>query len=172
MLRHFVRAGILHSRHPTCLEGYLPQIVLNGGHSYASSSRSPKRLGEKGMNKGKGGETSIRQHRLASEVKSIVSSALQQGPYDSALLQRCGFEIEEVKMSGDLRKAFVLWKAMPGMHQTVEKELNAQGKRLRSLVFEQLSMPFSPAIQFRQDKVNPQAQAIDDVLSKLDEESD
>jgi len=75
-------------------------------------------------------------------------------------------------MSGDLRNAFVLWKALPGMHQTVEKELQAQGKRLRSLVFEHLSMPFSPAIQFRQDKMNPQAQAIDDVLSKLDEESD
>ena len=75
-------------------------------------------------------------------------------------------------MSGDLRKAFVLWKALPGMEQTAEKELNAQGKRLRSMVFERLSMPFSPAIEFRQDKVNPQAQAIDDILAKLDEESD
>lgn len=73
-------------------------------------------------------------------------------------------------MSNDLRKAFVLWKAQPGTHEKVERELKAQGKRLRSLVFQNLSMPFSPSIQFRQDKVNPQFQAIDDVLSKLDDE--
>lgn len=168
MLRSFLQASIRHSRYQTWPEGYLSR-GLNGDQSY-SSSRSPKRPGD--MRRSKGGEGTIRQHRLASEVKSIVSGALQQGPYDAALLQRCGFEIEEVKMSGDLRKAFVLWKALPGMHQTVEKELNSQGKRLRSLVFEHLSMPFSPAIEFRQDKLNPQAQAIDDVLSKLDEESD
>jgi ribosome-binding factor A len=80
--------------------------------------------------------------------------------------------LAQVKMSGDLRKAFVLWKALPGMQPTVERELNAQGRRLRSMVFEHLSMPFSPAIEFRQDKVNPEAQAIDDILAKLDEESD
>lgn len=40
------------------------------------------------------------------------------------------------------------------------------------MVFHHLNMPFSPAIEFLQDKVNPQAQAIDDILSKLDEESD
>ncbi|KAG0567845.1 hypothetical protein KC19_7G166000 [Ceratodon purpureus] len=163
MLRSFLQLGGRHLRHRACADGDLLR-ALNGSQGF-SSSRS-------GKGRGKGGEGSIRQHRLASEVKSIVSAALQQGPCNVTLLQRCGFEIEQVKMSGDLRKAFVLWKAMPGMHQTVERELNAQGKRLRSMVFEHLSMPFSPAIEFRQDKLNPQAQAIDDILAKLDEESD
>ena len=72
-------------------------------------------------------------------------------------------------MSGDLRKAFVLWKAMPGMQQTVEKELNAQGKRLRSMLFEHLTMPFSPSIEFCQVKANSHAQAVEEALRKLEE---
>jgi len=97
MLSSFLRAGIRHTRHQISPEGYLPRIVLNNGQGYSSASRSPKRPGEKG--RGKPGEASIRQHRLASEVKSIVCAALQQGPYDAALLQRCGFEVEEVNFS-------------------------------------------------------------------------
>lgn len=163
MWRSVLQVGSRYSRDGKCAHGNLVR-AWNGSQGFASA-RSPK-------GRGKSGEGSIRQHRLASEVKSIVSAALQQAPCNVTLLQRCGFEIEQVKMSGDLRKAFVLWKALPGMQQTVERELNAQGRRLRSMVFEHLSMPFSPAIEFRQDKVNPEAQAIDDILAKLDEESD
>ncbi|XP_024393694.1 uncharacterized protein [Physcomitrium patens] len=168
MLRSLLETTIGHSRHNVCPDRHLLR-VLNGSQGF-SSSQSPKRPGDR--KGGKNGQASIRQNRLASEVKAIISAALQQGPCNVPLLQRCGFEIHQVKMSRDLRKAFVLWKALPGMHQTVQKELNSQGKRLRSMVFHHLNMPFSPAIEFLQDKVNPQAQAIDDILSKLDEESD
>ena len=61
---------------------------------------------------------------------------------------------------------FMLWKVLPGTEQTAEEELNAQRKGLQWMVFEHLLMPFSPAIKFRQ------AQAIDDILAKLHEESD
>lgn len=89
MLRSFIRASIRNLKQQLQQQQQQQQRCLEGTHlsAYYSSSRK----GGRGL-----GEASIRQHRLASEVKTIVSAALQQGPYDSALLQRCGFEIEEV----------------------------------------------------------------------------
>lgn len=90
MLRSLLQVGIRQSRCSRFGDGDLLG-GLNGSQGF-SSSRSSKRSG-------KSGEGSIRQHRVASEVKSIVSAALQQGPCNAPLLQRCGFEIEQVNIS-------------------------------------------------------------------------
>ena len=90
MLRSFLQAGVRQSMYWTYADGGLLR-GLNGSQGFASS-RSRK-------GRGKGGEGSIRQHRLASEVKSIVSATLQREPCDVSLLQRCGFEIEQASAS-------------------------------------------------------------------------
>ncbi|KAH8963468.1 hypothetical protein BDL97_04G012400 [Sphagnum fallax] len=177
MMKAVVEAGIrrLLQRSSNSCSGVHELRALKNCYSSRSSSsaRRPSRQPTaSNRNSSKTGAASIRQQRVASEIRAVVAMALQQGACNAALLARCGFEIQEVKMSGDLRKAFVLWRAMPGMQRTVEKEINAAGKQMRSMVFEQLSMPFSPAIVFCEDKPNLRAQAIEEVLSRLDEEED
>jgi hypothetical protein len=96
MWRSVLQVGSRYSRHGKCAHGDLVR-AWNGSQGFASA-RSPK-------GRGKSGEGSIRQHRLASEVKSIVSAALQQAPCNVTLLQRCGFEIEQASTTSPFLSA-------------------------------------------------------------------
>lgn len=72
-------------------------------------------------------------------------------------------------MSADLRRAYVFWKASPGLQVTAEKRLNLMGKRLRSIVFSELCLPFSPSIEFVDDIPDRRAREVEAVLDRLRE---
>lgn len=116
------------------------------------------------------GVPTLRQKRIASEVKEVISEALQQGPCQNPIFQRAGFEIKDVKMSSDLRTAHVLWRALPGMQKNAERAVLANVKRLRSLVFSRLSLPFSPIIKLQEDTLSPQVQALEEAFARLRED--
>ncbi|KAG6543218.1 hypothetical protein Mapa_015469 [Marchantia paleacea] len=115
------------------------------------------------------GVPTLRQKRIASEVKEVISEALQQGPCQNPVLQRAGFEVKDVKMSSDLRTAHVLWRALPGMQKNAERAVLVNVKRLRSLVFSRLSLPFSPVIKLQEDTLPPKVQALEEAFARLRE---
>ncbi len=65
----------------------------------SSSARRPSRQPTaSNRSSSKTGAASIRQQRVASEIRAVVAVALQQGACNAALLARCGFEIQEVRV--------------------------------------------------------------------------
>ncbi|KAJ7524777.1 hypothetical protein O6H91_17G021100 [Diphasiastrum complanatum] len=123
--------------------------------------------GKDGQDKRRGDP--LRHKKISAQILDFISLAFQQGPYNSDLLLRCGLEINRVKMSSDLRVAYILWSSSPGMQRTIEKELKVHVARLRSMLFSELSMPFSPKIIFIEDKPNKHAQELEEALAALKE---
>lgn len=115
------------------------------------------------------GVPTLRQKRIASEVRETICEALQQGPCQNPIFQRAGFEIRDVKMSSDLRTAHVLWRALPGMQKSAEKAVLSNAKRLRSLIFSRLSLPFSPMLKFQEDTPPAHVRALEEAFAKLRE---
>ncbi|KAL2651614.1 hypothetical protein R1flu_019742 [Riccia fluitans] len=124
--------------------GTVAPLSSAGFHFPFSTHSSRKYSSPKGV-------PTLRQKRIASEVKEVISEALQQGPCENPNLRRAGFEITDVEMSSDLRTAHVLWRALPGMQKSAEKAVLSNVKRLRSLVFSRLTLPFSPTLKFQED---------------------
>lgn len=93
MLRRLLEASIRHSGREASQNGE-PWLSVHWARGLSSRSGSGKRPVDN--RRSKGGDASIRQKRLASEVRAVVTTGLQQGARNAPLLQRCGFQIEEV----------------------------------------------------------------------------
>ena len=88
-----MEASIRHSGREASQNGE-SWLLVHWARGLSSRSGSGKRPVDN--RRSKGGDASIRQKRLASEVRAVVTTGLQQGACNAPLLQRCGFEIEEV----------------------------------------------------------------------------
>ncbi|KAL3700325.1 hypothetical protein R1sor_018347 [Riccia sorocarpa] len=139
---------------PASSAGFQFPLLTDKSRNYRSHQREP----------------TLRQKRIASEVKEVIGEALQQGPCESPIVKRAGFEITDVEMSSDLRTAHILWRALPGMQKSAEKAVLSNVKRLRSLIFSRLTLPFSPALKFQEDTLPPHVQALEEAFAKLKEE--
>lgn len=123
--------------------------------------------------RGEGLDSSIRQKRVGSQLRAVLCKELQSGPYRDELLQNCGFSIHAVKMSDDLKRAHILWSAFEGHHKEAEKYLHMYMPRLRSAVFAELNLPFSPNLNFckSNSQHENQMRAFEDAFEMIKNES-
>eukprot|EP00897_Mesotaenium_endlicherianum_P006497 jgi/Mesen1/5876/ME000299S04988 len=113
---------------------------------------------------------SVRQKRVAVQIHAALVRAMEQGPLREALLLPLGFSIQEIRMSTDLRIAYIRWTSRSGTQAAAEGVLRRHVAELRSTVFQSLSLAFSPALQFRSDAPAHKWEALNEAFARLEEE--
>eukprot|EP00238_Polyblepharides_amylifera_P013011 CAMPEP_0196599002 /NCGR_PEP_ID=MMETSP1081-20130531/94625_1 /TAXON_ID=36882 /ORGANISM="Pyramimonas amylifera, Strain CCMP720" /LENGTH=96 /DNA_ID=CAMNT_0041924743 /DNA_START=380 /DNA_END=670 /DNA_ORIENTATION=- len=68
----------------------------------------------------------------------------------------CGFSIEEVRMSKDLRVAFVRWSLTHGSKAEMERTLLHNKGKMRTMLGKLMGVKHTPDIQFRFDTLMKQ----------------
>ncbi|GBG86287.1 hypothetical protein CBR_g41281 [Chara braunii] len=94
-------------------------------------------------------QPSIRQKRVAIQIRSIICEEMERTALRDHLLGRCGFFVDGVRMSPDLRTAFITWTCHPQMAADAYRRVSSAASKLRSVVFQRLAMRFSPRLEFR-----------------------
>ena len=108
---------------------------------------------------------SKRQLRVGEVIRRALSEVFSRGDVYDSCLARVTLTIAEVRMSPDLKQAFIF--ALP-LAQPFTKELQAalkrEAPRLRSYVGKSVSLRFTPELRFVEDKSFDEAQKINTLL--------
>ena len=89
------------------------------------------------------------QVKAGAKVHRALCEALHSGSLASRFLQGSGFSFLEVRMSPDLRRAYVRWSVMEGHEELMERELARSAVPLRSCVATLVGLKHTPELHFR-----------------------
>ena len=73
-------------------------------------------------------------------------------------------------MSPDMRRAYVLWTALPGHEERMERELARSAVPLRSAMATLVGLKHTPALHFRRSVVTEEATRMEEAWTRLDRE--
>lgn len=109
----------------------------------------------------------LRQDRLADEIRDIIGSAFQGGQMNDPRLT--GVTITHVKLSADLQIARVYYRVYSDAldHQVIEKGLHAASGFLKKRLAKVLDVRRVPHLKFFYDDSVDHANRIEELLSKI-----
>jgi ribosome-binding factor A len=108
---------------------------------------------------------SQRQLRVAEEIRHILARLLMRGELHDPALAGVSVTVCEVRISPDLKNATAFAMPLSGLHtEEVLKGLNRSAPYLRSQVGQALSLRYTPALRFVEDKSFDEAHHIDELL--------
>jgi ribosome-binding factor A len=109
---------------------------------------------------------SIRQDRMADEIRDIVASCFAGGQMQDPRLQHV--TITAVKISPDLQIASVYFRIMPGEDiETAKKGLDRAAGFFRARLAESLDVRRVPVLRFFYDESVEHGSRIEDLLTKI-----
>jgi ribosome-binding factor A len=109
---------------------------------------------------------SIRQDRMADEIRDIVASCFAGGQMQDPRLQHV--TITAVKISPDLQYATVYFRTMPGEDiDTAKRGLDRAAGFFRARLAEALDVRRVPVLKFFYDESIEHGARIEDLLNKI-----
>jgi ribosome-binding factor A len=109
---------------------------------------------------------SIRQERMADEIRDIVASCFAGGQMQDPRLQQV--TITAVKISPDLQIASVYFRTMPGEDiETAKKGLERAAGFFRAKLAQALDVRRVPVLRFFYDESVEHGSRIEDLLTKI-----
>lgn len=86
------------------------------------------------------------------------------------LLDDSAFSLLEVRMTPDLRRAYVLWSARAGAEERSQRELARAAVPLRSAVAKLVGLKHTPELHFRCASVSNEEQQLNDAFLAIEAE--
>lgn len=116
--------------------------------------------------KQRGIEPSQRQRRVGEEVRKILAPLLLQGEIRNEILKGVSITVSEVRMSIDLKHAFVFVIPLGGKNlDDVVKALTEAGPYIRSYIAKSLRLRSVPILHFEPDRSYDEAEKIHKILN-------
>eukprot|EP00850_Spirogloea_muscicola_P007547 SM000038S14360 [mRNA] locus=s38:412785:413562:- [translate_table: standard] len=106
-----------------------------------------------------------------AQVRQVLVGELQRGALREVLLLQCGFRVEDVRVSSDLRKAFIEYTTLPRARGAAAVHLQRHAGRLRSQIFSALAVPFSPMLEFKERGTNLPQEQLDAAFDRIHSET-
>jgi len=113
-----------------------------------------------------------KQRHVGQKVAKVLHILAASGKFHQVFMQNIGFTMHEVRMSGDLKVAYVRWSVYKGCPVDMENRLQANKGRLRSAVGKMLQMKHTPDLQFRRDKLKDHRRELEMAIRELQQEED
>lgn len=111
------------------------------------------------------------QRKLASKVRTALEDALMHDTaFRETLVGVYGFTVQEVRMSPDNMKAFVLWRAYPNCEAAARIELNRRLKVLRAAAAARLQLRHMPRLEMRHDTLTDEQARLEAAMDQIRQE--
>eukprot|EP00873_Tetraselmis_striata_P015763 jgi/Tetstr1/436027/TSEL_024906.t1 len=114
--------------------------------------------------------TSPRQAKFGSRLRQTLEVVISTDSTLANLSRNTGFGIEEVRMSPDLQKAFILWDAFPRQMDAAERGLNRNMNRMRAMASKRLGAKFMPWLEFRRNELTGEQVGVAQLLEEWEAE--
>lgn len=114
--------------------------------------------------------TTLRQSKFGARLRKALDVVLSSDPAMVSLSRSTGFGIEEVRMSADLQKAFILWDAFPKRMEAAERGITRNMCRVRAMTSKKLGAKFMPWLDFRRDQLTSEQRNIAELMDEWEAE--
>lgn len=113
--------------------------------------------------------TNYRSKRVASLLKEVISEIILYELNDPIF--KNFISLTEVKISNDLRKATVYFRAYAKEYEEVEKALNKAKGYIKKLLGQKIILKFIPEIEFKMDLREEKEKELEELLAKISKNS-
>jgi ribosome-binding factor A len=111
----------------------------------------------------------VAERRLTSRLLTALEQAVVgDAVISEVLVQRHGFAVHRVRLSGDRRTMHILWDAHPGAAEACGAELQRSAWRLRATMAKIAKTRFTPRLEFRHDRLPTGAAATASALERVE----
>eukprot|EP00242_Pyramimonas_sp_CCMP2087_P007046 CAMPEP_0198199074 /NCGR_PEP_ID=MMETSP1445-20131203/2406_1 /TAXON_ID=36898 /ORGANISM="Pyramimonas sp., Strain CCMP2087" /LENGTH=277 /DNA_ID=CAMNT_0043868791 /DNA_START=451 /DNA_END=1284 /DNA_ORIENTATION=+ len=113
-----------------------------------------------------------KQRHYAQKMAKVLHILASSSQFLHVFVENIGFTMHEIRMSGDLRVAYIRWSVYKGCPVDMEQRLKASKGRLRTAVGKMLQMKHTPDLQFRRDKLKNHRQEMEAAIRQLQMEDE